>query len=169
MKNHNFSLGFTLLELIVVVAILATMAAALLAVLDPFSQIQKSKDARVKSDLSQIQKGLEVYYQDNQSYPTSNLSYQIVDKSGTVRDWGLPWTPYMNILPKDATTANKYIYYSSNGQTYYIYASLNRGSKDSQACTGGQCAAPSGSGINMLNACGGKCNFGVSSPDVSIQ
>lgn len=156
--------GFTLIELIIVFAILGMMAAAVIAVLNPFAQFQKANDARRKADLSQIQKALESYYQDNGKYPdnASASDYRIMNESGAIINWGGSWQPYMNILPKDPTTGYTYLFVS-NGQTYYLYASLERGNKDPQVCnSGNRCTnAP-------VNAnCGGTCNYGVASADVN--
>lgn len=153
-KNKS---GFTLIELVVVIAIVSTLAVTALALLNPFAQFQKANDARRKSDLSQIQKALESYYQDKGVYPISASSpFQLPVA------WGLSWQPYMNVLPKDPLSSQHYVYSSSGGQYYYLYASLERGNKDSQVCNsnGSICAnVPAGA------SCGGTCNYGVSSPD----
>jgi general secretion pathway protein G len=165
--------GFTLLELIIVAAIIALIATATLAVLNPFGQFQKARDTRVKSDLSQVQKALESYYQDNNRYPAvaTSCTYRILGNNGDGNDcieWGRPWQPYMNVVPQDPTTANRYVYFvSSNGQSYYIYANLSKGATDPASCnSGAACTSLGGNGISST-ACGGTCNFGVTSPNVS--
>lgn len=177
MHKKIFSKGFTLIELIIVIGILSILSIAVLAVFNPVTQIQKTNDARRKADLSQIQKSLETYYQDNGRYPDSSTvsdlcnsapcPYRIksVDVDNPVKNWGQPWQPYMNILPKDPNPSNHYVYVSAgSGQAYYLYANLDRGSKDPQACNGGQvCSSLTANG----NACGGVCNYGVSSPNVT--
>ncbi len=175
MKNKfSINRGFTLIELLVVIAVIGILAGAVMAVINPFTQIQKANDTRRKTDLTQIQKALETYYQDNRAYPSSSAAYQIVVKIAgldTIIDWSGTWMPYMGNLPKDrADPAKKYVYYSNNnGQTYYLYASLDRGGSDPQACSGGICASLTSNGI-PANACASGsiiCNYGVSSPDVS--
>lgn len=159
--------GFTLIELILVVAIISLLAATVLTVLNPSEQIQKSNDSRRKSDLAQVQKALEQYYQDAGRYPVSSVDYKITAIDNKVKDWGTPWVPYMNLLPKDPSSSKNYVYAtSSDGQTYYLYASLDRGSKDSQACNGGNACTglPNGASPTI---CGGTCNYGVSSPNAS--
>jgi prepilin-type N-terminal cleavage/methylation domain-containing protein len=159
--NPKSARGFTLLELIVAIGILSILAVAAIIVLNPASQLQKGNDARRKSDLAQVQRALEAYYQDYNKYPIVTASpYQ----PGVA--WGASWQPYMNILPKDPTSTKNYVYYST-GQSYYLYTSLDRGANDPKVCSGDLCLAPVGSSIIMSTACGGKCDFGVSSPDVS--
>ncbi len=154
------------------------MATGAIVVLNPLAQIQKARDATRKSDLSQIQKALETYYQDQGRYPEYEFSppnyfIKTADANDSIKEWGTDWLPYMSTLPKDPSSpSRRYIYYSSNdGQTYYIYASLDRGASDPQACTGANnnnaCPGPSGGSIDMQNACGSRCNYGVTSPNVS--
>ena len=160
--------GFTLLELMIVVAILSLLSAGIITVLNPYEQIQKSNDGRRKSDLSQIQKALELYYEDNGRYPlqSDDGSYQIVGVNQNILPWGSPWIPYMNLLPKDPSSSKKYVYIiDSTGQAYFLYASLDRGAKDKQACNNGLACQNIPPGAEQ--ACGDTCNYGVSSPNVS--
>lgn len=168
--NYELSIknikGFTLIELIIVIAIIALIATAAMAVLNPFGQFQKARDSRVKSDLSQVQKALESYYQDKGNYPSSTAAYKMLDGTTTI-NWNSSWQPYMNVVPQSPSSGHTYVYYSPNGQTYYIYANLGRGAADPQSCNNGNaCTSLSGYGISAT-ACGGTCNFGVSSPNVS--
>jgi len=109
-----------------------------------------------------VQRALETYYQDNNSYPVvTTTPYQ----PGIA--WGSSWQPYMNVLPKDPTPTKKYVYYS-NGQYYYIYANLDRGTNDPAVCknldANGECSSIS-TNVITAKSCGGPCNYGVSSPD----
>ena len=175
--------GFTLVELLIVVSILGILAASVLLTLNPFAQIQKANDAKRKADLTQVQKALEVYYQDYGEYPDSSpqasngtILYPIVaaPAARAQKLWGSNWAPYMNVVPSDPTPGKKnYVYYtparpsSNNRQSYYLYASLDRGTKDPQSCKGlnGACVEPENGTLNMQTACGGVCNFGLTSPD----
>lgn len=172
--NIKINKGFTLIEMIIAIAILSIMATITIAALDPIAQFQKANDARRKSDLAQIQRALETYYQDQtyQQYPAQNgpADYRIKDaKSGSVIDWGTSWQPYMNVVPKDPSSPHKhYVYYLVptlpngtvlNGQGYCLYASLDR------IASADQCTSATGPCNTAL--CGGTCNFGVCSPNLS--
>ena len=66
MKNI-FKPGFTLIELLVVISVIGILAALLLA---SFAGIRdRADDAKVKSNMKQMQTALRLYYNDNQSYP----------------------------------------------------------------------------------------------------
>lgn len=159
--------GFTLIELVLVVAIMGVLSAFSLTVLNPFEQFKKAADSQRKSDLAQVQRALEVYYEDYSRYP--DASSNKIAPQGSVKNWGSSWAPYINLLPKDSSTQKTYIYIvSSDGQSYWLYASLDRQGKDPQACNpdGSACSGLDALGISPT-ACGGTCNYGVSSPNVS--
>jgi type II secretion system protein G len=132
--------GFTLIELITVIGVLGVLSAIILAVVNPLEQFNKSQDSKRKQDLAQVQRALEVYYNDFHRYPPvyqgSNINEISTDgTSNTAIAWGHSWSPYMDVLPIDPKAAKNYAYWSdSTGQSYAIYASLDRGSHDPQAC-----------------------------------
>jgi prepilin-type N-terminal cleavage/methylation domain-containing protein len=95
--------GFTLVELIVAIGILGILAITAIVAINPFAQFQKADDIRRKSDLAQIQRALESYYQDNKAYPAAcnDNTFRIERSDGSCITWGGSWQPYMNLVPKD--------------------------------------------------------------------
>jgi len=61
--------GFTLIELIVVMVIIALLAS--LAVPRYFGSVQKSKDAVLKENLTLMRDALDKFYGDNDKYPAA--------------------------------------------------------------------------------------------------
>lgn len=176
MKKNTTYLGFTLLELIIVIGVLAILALLVLMIVNPFAQFQKANDARRKEDLAQIQRTLEQYYQDNGVYPTGTQDHQLTNPQLTPVPWGSSWSPYMNVVPKDPDGTKSYVYVST-GQLYRLYAALDRGGLDVQACKAADSTcqqSPFSSScqcgyVPALTYCGGThiCTFGLSSPNTT--
>lgn len=61
--------GFTLMELLIVVALIALIATAVLVLLNPWAQIAKGQDSKRKQELTQLNKVLEDWYNDKGCYP----------------------------------------------------------------------------------------------------
>lgn len=61
--------SFTLLELLIAIGIFALLLAVSIALLDPLGLVQKSWDSKRKTDLQQMQKALEDWYNDKGCYP----------------------------------------------------------------------------------------------------
>ena len=67
---YRYARGFTLIELIIVVAIIAILSTIGLTV---YSGIQRgARDAKRQSDIQEIQKALEQFYALNRYYPGAN-------------------------------------------------------------------------------------------------
>ncbi len=68
-KNSNFKLGFTLIEMLVVLAILAL----LLTLASPkyFNSIDRAKEAALLQDLTTLRDSIDKYYADNGRYPSA--------------------------------------------------------------------------------------------------
>lgn len=173
-SNLNADKGFSLIRSIIVIGVIGIVSLAIVVLFDPVALIQKAMDSKRKSDLAKIQGALQQYYKDFGKYPpnpgdclTDSSQCKMVRLDGTTANFGEDFNPYVKILPKDPSKNKTYVYYAS-GQTYYLYASLDRGGRDRKACDkdGGACDSIKTNGIDY-NACGEICNYGVSSGNVS--
>ena len=61
--------GFTLIELLVVIGILGILAAALIATIDPFEQLNKATDSTTVNTLTEYQNALLRYYTNKGDMP----------------------------------------------------------------------------------------------------
>lgn len=62
MKNRK---GFTLIELIIVIAIIAVLAAAIFVAIDPARRLHESRNARRSSDVATILEAVKTFQADN--------------------------------------------------------------------------------------------------------
>jgi type II secretory pathway pseudopilin PulG len=87
--------GFTLVELMIVMAILIMMAIILIGILNPIALVNKARDGRRKKDLNRIRVAFEEYYNDKGCYPDATLRDELNDPSscGTsvFGKWLYPW------------------------------------------------------------------------------
>ncbi|MBU1558024.1 type II secretion system GspH family protein [Patescibacteria group bacterium] len=114
--------GFTLIELLVVIAIISLLSSVVLASLN--TARVKARDAKRLSDMRQIQIALEMYYDDNGSYPEENSSNgsweHSTEDGGDFIDF-LKDNNYMPVVPLDPINEGS-TYYS-----YYVYGTGNYG------------------------------------------
>ncbi len=125
--DKNKSRGFTLVELLTVIAIIVFLSAVILASLA--SAGTKGRDAKRISELQGVAAALEMYYQDNNTYPTASCTS---DPSTTCWAQLLP-TTYITIMPQDpsfidngTSAGNQSLMYSyySDGQNFILAARL---------------------------------------------
>lgn len=144
-KIQSWNKGFTLIELIIVIAIIGVLAG--MVVTNFTSAQKKARDAQRKSDLRQIQSALEIYRSDIGSYLDAS-SLANCPASGTKTSLGNSncTVTYMQTVPTDPKNTGQYIYTystSDSGRTYSLFACLenvNDGQKDAANnttyCTG---------------------------------
>lgn len=164
--------GFTLLELIVVMAIIGILSTMMIG--NFVVSQQRARDAKRKNDLVQIQRALEQYINDKGTYPAES-SGKIVGcgsnpASPVACEWGgefslglSPKTIYMIQLPEDIRTGYSYTYRTNSGATaYQLFLALeNDEDKDiadysfvtcgTQPCTYGVSSSNTTPATNPLN------------------
>jgi len=108
MKQHK---GFTLLELLVVISIIGTLANIAVAVLG--TAREKARDARRLADIRQIATALEFFYDDNGYYPreTADGSNGIVGEGAGIDTMLAPYIPNMPHDPSGPGDALRNYYY----------------------------------------------------------
>lgn len=110
--------GMTLIEVLIVLAIVAIMILLVIFSLNPKNQTAKANDSKRKSDLKRISTALEDYAGDHPCYPLS--IYQ-----GTTCTPSSEIDPYLKHIPCDPKTGRQYPYIRPDGCSQYaVYATL---------------------------------------------
>jgi prepilin-type N-terminal cleavage/methylation domain-containing protein len=110
-------LGFTLIEMMVVIAIVGILSSLVLIGLGPVQQ--RGRDARRLSDLRQVQTGLELYYSKNGSYPSADTWAKLQqDLAGAAI--GVSKLPTDPRSAGDLNSANQYKYAADSSQSSYV-------------------------------------------------
>jgi type II secretion system protein G len=162
--------GFTLIELLVVIAIITTLTG--LVATNFINSQAKARDARRKSDLANIQRALELFYNDHGAYPdeSTNRIAGCGASSNSACPWGSAFTDgngtvYMELIPGDP--ANGYTYYynvdTAGGKLrYQIFAYLENANDPVLDRTG------DGVADSYTQSCGASnCNYAVYSSNTT--
>lgn len=131
--NTKKSYGFTLIELMVVIAVVAVLAGALMMAINPQSIVQKSRDAKRMQDIDTLAKALNLALAEGEiqlsvnstSCSSCKSSTGSLDTSGSgyvkfvvpVDKTGL--SKYISTLPSDPLNTGSYVY--SFGSTLNDY------------------------------------------------
>ena len=124
MKNISGRRGFTLIEVLIVVAIVGLLASVVLVGLAPAQR--RGRDARRLTDLKEMQTGLELYYNKCGYYPGTAQASNPCGAWSAVADWnGLVAALQgsslgITQLPKDPSSNRSYDYATNNGGSSYI-------------------------------------------------
>lgn len=68
-RNLKRNLGFTLVELLIVIGLLGAIALIVIAAINPIEQANRARDTRFKSDGAQLISAIDRYFASRQSFP----------------------------------------------------------------------------------------------------
>ncbi|MBI2017855.1 type II secretion system protein [Candidatus Daviesbacteria bacterium] len=118
--------GFTLVELLIVITIIAVLSSIGLATYTTFNK--NARDAKRKTDANFIQSALEQYFADQTFYPLAGSGNCPTDADGQLR-FGCSLTNpdgskiYLTTVPSDSDPSSPYIYVPS-GNSYCLFAQM---------------------------------------------
>jgi len=102
--------GFTLTELLIVMAITGILSIAIAGILNPTVLVNKGKDSQRKKDLNRIKIAFEEYFNDKGYYPQDVYTWNIPTNCNS----GSVFSPYLSPWPCDP-----------NGENYKIVVGKN--------------------------------------------
>lgn len=83
--------GFTLVELLIVIALLGVIATIVIAAINPLEQANRATDSGMKADASQIVSAIQRYYTTHNEFPWNTCTgvgcVPLVDDAETGLDW----------------------------------------------------------------------------------
>lgn len=128
MKKNIF--GFTLIELMIVIAILGILTFLISG--NFFQSLKRGRDTRRKADVQNIQKAIEIYYEDKNAYPPDDFLTQtkLCYFDGSAYDCDKK--VYMQRLPEDPTVG-QYVYETDANGTYYKLYSCIENDQDTSS------------------------------------
>ena len=115
--------GFTLIELMAVIVILGILATIVAINVSPFLQLANLE--KVRADISQVGKALELYRFNEMNYPTTEQGIEALVKphAELKRPYLYPQNGYINSVPLDPWGQEYlYLYPGQKTQTYDIYS-----------------------------------------------
>jgi len=154
--------SFTLLELLIAIVILGVLSSLISG--NFITSLKKGRDARRKADLEQIQRALEMYYEDKRAYPTAAadpgfpFGGKLCETSSCLSSEKI----YMQRVPNDPISSYSYKY-QSDGTYYRLFScienALDQGPGVSQR---GYNGAPNNCGLGCQT-----CKYTISSPNIT--
>lgn len=136
--------GFTLVELLVVIVVLAVLAAIVLPKF--MNSSRRSKESAMKSDLKLLRNAVSLFNADTGVYPKalSDLSSTTAPTSATAKGLDATGTeaayapsdwhgPYIQDLPKDPISGNDYTYSTASGSVGKVTSSAASNGLDGTA------------------------------------
>ena len=170
-RNRDARRGFTLIEILVVVAIIAILSSVILIGLGPTRKL--GRDARRISDLRQVQNGLEIYFNKCGYYPggtqsgatcvgsyTTNNTWGTGSGSGRTGMTGALINSNLGIssAPDDPSSpVQDYIYQALTGGRGYVMATQLEDASN-----------PAARGQTTINTGAGSVSCGAAAPNGGV-
>jgi prepilin-type N-terminal cleavage/methylation domain-containing protein len=129
MKKNTFlqkiHRGFTLIELLIVIAVLGVLAAVVLVAIDPFEQLERSRDAGRKSQVGQLASAMQSYIvsQNLSTAPAASTTWEDLLAGGGEIKAALPAITNATCVPA-ANRQNGMCYAPGSGTDFFVWTNV---------------------------------------------
>ncbi len=130
MMNHSShrNSGFTLIEVMIVVVILAILAAIIVP--NVMSAPGKARNTRAQADIQGIISALNMYKLDNYTYPTTEQGLRALVAKPSVEPVPHNWHQYLSKMPKDPWgKPYHYVYPGAHNEAFDVWTDGPPGSQ----------------------------------------
>ena len=111
--------GFTLVELLIVIALIAILSVAVLATINPIEQSNKARDAKFKNDAAEVLSAYERYYTSQTSYPWMDVTTDPVESITDTEIYGSD-SPYFGVVAEDGAATGGSLITSSELKSSFL-------------------------------------------------
>jgi type II secretion system protein G len=126
MPEQKLQTGFTLIELLVVISIIGLLASVVLVALN--SSRVKARDTKRKADLKQLTTALNLYYDQNNTFPTCDQGASPTCQWSSWAGWAnLVSSQYISRVPVDPQNTDLINCHVVANCHIYRYCSYNSG------------------------------------------
>jgi prepilin-type N-terminal cleavage/methylation domain-containing protein len=156
------SKGFTLIEILITITILAVLATLSFVALNPIQQIAKARDTKRILNITTLSKAIQIYHLETSTYPgtndvirASNLPINGQPVNQITFGWlGVNMSSYINSMPLDPINSYPFVYrYTNSGSDFEIDTQLEITTNQKLVEDGGNNSLKFelGTNLNLLN------------------
>lgn len=132
MPARHANRGFTLIEVMIVVVILAILAA--IVVPRVMSAPERARTTRAKSDIQSISSAVNLYKLDNYTYPTTQQGLAALVTKPNTQPVPANWHQYLSKIPKDPWDhPYKYLYPGTHNEPFDVWTEGPPGAQGDQS------------------------------------
>lgn len=140
---HINQKGFTLVELLVVIAVLGVLAAGVLVAINPLEQLARGRDVSKKTAITELGRALNTYMTTQNALPDGDDGFAtVLQNAGEIRV--VPSNPAQNGCSVGTATTlagdqGGYCYLKDANNNYVVYAEAESNSEELVAGGGNNC------------------------------